>query len=648
MTGLLRLLVLTAFLFPLASISRADTTKEVGFALVVTNNRSLELSRPDLHYADDDGMKYAQLFSEAYGKDRVTLLTVPDADTEKLFPEWSAAALPPTRRNLEAAVSRLTGAINKEKRMGREVHLHLVFAGHGDIHHGQGFIEMDGYRLTAVDLDTRVVAKLPADHIHLILDSCNSYFMLNPRGDSVKRWTVPERADQGLLEKYPNLGALISTSSESVTYEWSEVQSGIFSYEVRSALRGAADVDGRNGVSYAEVAAFVEVANSSIVNELYRPKVFARGPGGNLQAAIMPWPNPPARTLSVRGNGARRFTIRNRDGVRMMDIHKESGTGLRLRLPSDGGVLKVYETSSTAEHQRPHIRVCDIDPTPAEYQLEKLERQTPLFASRGEAPVFRNIFSLSFGKKALKAYLAKKDEQPKQVFGVSRRDVERLDLHLKFAAGLEREQRLTSAAILFSASVVEATTGGMMLLDECNSDPVWSILPFSFSGVLLGSSIYTLLVTSDSEDIYADFKNADLSSESSRSRALLDAEKRWKERVDSLRSRRLFGGYFGLVLGGILTAGAAVYLPLVSEIHEEQEDQNGGYFAGGTFAAVGLMTMVFGIYRLNNPSPLEYAWQLYTDQRSAFSTLPKSDKLSLDVAPRIASDGAGMQLLGRF
>ena len=45
----------------------APSPERSGYALVITNNRSLELSRPDLHYADDDGAKYADLLRELAG-----------------------------------------------------------------------------------------------------------------------------------------------------------------------------------------------------------------------------------------------------------------------------------------------------------------------------------------------------------------------------------------------------------------------------------------------------------------------------------------------------------------------------------------------------------------------------------------------------
>ena len=69
-------------LFPLASILPfasvagssgfvsavfASALSADGYALVVTNNRSLDPSRPDLQYADDDGAKYAPFIGKFIG-----------------------------------------------------------------------------------------------------------------------------------------------------------------------------------------------------------------------------------------------------------------------------------------------------------------------------------------------------------------------------------------------------------------------------------------------------------------------------------------------------------------------------------------------------------------------------------------------------
>ena len=73
------------------------------FALIVTNNRSGTLGRPDLQYADDDGARYYELFLTLAQADHLRLLTEFDRDSARAFPQLEAVAAPPSRSNVEAA-----------------------------------------------------------------------------------------------------------------------------------------------------------------------------------------------------------------------------------------------------------------------------------------------------------------------------------------------------------------------------------------------------------------------------------------------------------------------------------------------------------------------------------------------------------------
>ena len=73
------------------------------------------------------------------------------------------------------------------------------------------------------------------------------------------------------------MGVFLSTSADGEAFEWSEIQSGIFSHVVRSGLLGGADADGDGQVSYLELAAFVDTATTDVRNPNMRPHVFSRG-----------------------------------------------------------------------------------------------------------------------------------------------------------------------------------------------------------------------------------------------------------------------------------------------------------------------------------------------------------------------------------
>ena len=128
----------------------AETTD---FALVVTNNRSLDDGRADLRYADDDGAKWAGLFREWIPAPNVQLLTRFDASSKRLYPQFATQALPPTRKVLLEAVEKIRTAVKKAKAAGQRTRVYVVLAGHGDVERGKGFVELEDQRFSALDLD---------------------------------------------------------------------------------------------------------------------------------------------------------------------------------------------------------------------------------------------------------------------------------------------------------------------------------------------------------------------------------------------------------------------------------------------------------------------------------------------------------------
>src|SRR4030095_4110219 len=122
---------------------------------------------------------------------------------------------------------------------------------------------------------------------HVILDSCNAFFVLNSRRPGGRHFVTPDDATRSLRANLPNVGVFVSTSAEAEVFEWSELQSGIFSHAVRSGLSGAADANADGEVTYDELAPFVTIATRKVKNPLFRPQVFARGPGGDNRSAMV-------------------------------------------------------------------------------------------------------------------------------------------------------------------------------------------------------------------------------------------------------------------------------------------------------------------------------------------------------------------------
>jgi len=570
----------------------------VGFALVVTNNRSLTSSRPDLQYADDDGAKYADLFSDELGAGQVTLLADFDVASRRLYPEWSNRAVAPTRANLDRAVARLSDEIVHAQAGGAAVQLYLVFAGHGDVDRGQGYLDLADQRLTARDLDESVLARLKADRVHLILDSCNSYFMLNPRKPGGKRWES-NRDVAGVLDKYPNLGAIISTSAEAVTYEWSELQSGIFSYELRSGLRGAADVDGNGQVSYAELAAFVEAANQDISNDLYRPKVFARGPAHDDREALLVR-HASTHLLKIEAAGARRLTLRDAQGVRLLDLNKEDGTPLTLSLPAEH--VAIYE--QTPGKERPLVSVRDFDGSAGPVAaLDELPRIEPGLTARGEAPVFAALFASPFGARAFAVAQAAPKEMDPAHFGITRRDADQLRSHLAMTLKLDQDRFFMTCwgvglAALVGADILSTTSE--MKNSEKRNVIIATLTP---AAVIGGVALVRSFFRSDSEKLLAEFDGKDLTTEEGRGRAVLEIRDRFHRLAQHRHRQRLI---VGGVLLGVAAAEAVVGGVELGQHHGSQRTPDYVLLANAGIIA-GLGALFIGV----DHAPVERTWELY-------------------------------------
>src|SRR6185436_2967166 len=77
------------------------------FALIVTTNHGASGAQPDLHYADDDGIKYFELFRTLAPDTNVVLHTELDRDSERLYPWARSVVHPPTKSAVVASIEDL-------------------------------------------------------------------------------------------------------------------------------------------------------------------------------------------------------------------------------------------------------------------------------------------------------------------------------------------------------------------------------------------------------------------------------------------------------------------------------------------------------------------------------------------------------------
>jgi hypothetical protein len=194
-----------------------------------------------------------------------------------------------------------------------------------------------------------------------------------------------------------NTGFFLSTSSGGDSHEWEAFQAGVFSHEMRSALRGAADIDGDRAITYEEAAAFVWRANSAIPVERFRPAFFVRPPGdaaadqsvlANIESAEGSW-------LTLGSTHPEHQYLEDNLGRRLMDIHPAPQMAAVVLLPSRRPLFMRYPKTGE-EIRLPGGESIDIDD----------ERGHPWQVSvRGaEHECFQHLFSRPFGKASVEAY----------------------------------------------------------------------------------------------------------------------------------------------------------------------------------------------------------------------------------------------------
>jgi hypothetical protein len=369
-------------------------SRTASFALIIGVNRSHEPDLPVLRYADDDAARYLDLF-RLLGA-RTYLLARLDDNTRRLHPQAAAEAMDPKRAELATAVKRLSEDIALARRRGVEAVAYVVYAGHGNVRNGEGYVSLEDGPLTAPMLSDQVVGALGADRVHLIVDACYSYFLAYSRGPGGQRRPLPEGFTRAVgLAQADNVGLLLSTSSARESHEWEAFQAGVFNHEVRSGLFGAADADGDGQVSYREIAAFVERANAAIPNDRFRPQVHARPPKGSEQLVdLRPGLE---RRLEIEGSKGAHYVLEDANGVRLAEFHNAPGQPLRLLRPPPRGPVFLWRVGDATEFPVPV--------GPDVVTLESLSAEPVRVASRGAAhAAFQHIFTLPFSRESVTGF----------------------------------------------------------------------------------------------------------------------------------------------------------------------------------------------------------------------------------------------------
>ncbi|HKQ70607.1 MAG TPA: hypothetical protein VJT73_14775 [Polyangiaceae bacterium] len=523
------------------------------FAVVIGNNKSLGRRRPDLHYADDDAARYFEIL-QTLAPGGVSLLADFDRDTARLFPDVGPRATPPTRRALDAAGQRLAEQVNAARSAGRETEVYFVFAGHGDVAEGEGFIELADERFRSSDLLAWLRA-ISFTRAHVILDSCNSFFMLGARKPGGRHFATSEDATRALASQLPNVGVFLSTSAEGEAFEWSEIQSGIFSHVVRSGLLGAADANADGAVSYLELAAFVHTATADVRNPNMRPHVFARGPGAADGAPIARLRDMTSvRRFELGDASSVRIRLRDENGLPLLDAHTERALPLRIALPeawAHGAVVERAAAPPGSPGGSAPAKLYAVPEPPGTVTLAALQDLNPRGAVRGPDETFRTLFAQPFGPHAVAGYQANQNSQPPPVYGVSKEDALRMELVLEQISRTERNKRLSESigAIGFGALMVGGGIGTLHVDDDMSArekrEARWiggGLL--TFGGLIVLGSAGALFASSTGERAAADFRRA-VQSGGDVTQAFAIADKQLEELSAARRAERWAGGIIG-------------------------------------------------------------------------------------------------------
>ena len=344
------LILLLIFAIPF-SLAASKGSKR--FALIVGVNRAATSDLEQLRFADDDAVRHYQLLK--HYTERSWLLTTMDKETQKRYPSVVRHAKAPSLSQFKKTLSTIFKAMEVAKKNGYETDFLFIYAGHGVLLSGNvGAITLLDGMLTRDFFYSNLIGKSPADFNHIIIDACNAYYFVNQRGQwkdqssgKVRKEKIENFFSSQELSKYPGTGVILSTSSEKETHEWSRIQGGVFSYEVRSGMLGAADVNEDLKIEYSEMKAFLEAANHRITDERAKLKVFVKAPQQDNSRPLFSLEKlSKVGFLKIPKEIGGRFYIEDSSGYRYMDFNKTTEQAVTLTLlPSNKYFLKDQEKS---------------------------------------------------------------------------------------------------------------------------------------------------------------------------------------------------------------------------------------------------------------------------------------------------------------
>ena len=394
------LLSLTAFASPIlrAESGDADSIKVHREAVLVAYNKAPRLGLKPLRYADDDAIKLAAIFAAL--NMRTHVLTELDQDSAALYPQVKVKK--PSRTAVLKALAQAIARIDKAVSRGEKGELIFAYSGHGDIdREGRGLVYLSDGALSQQDLADALGPASQRFKVTMIVDACNAALLVAVRGRGAGLYgdRVAVKKKRPALAK---AGLLLSTRGRAEVQEWDALRSGVFSYELRSGLLGAADIDDDKRISFAELDAFIAAANARIKNPIARLQPTIRGPNNKLKATLVDLNLvQKARFARVEQTATEHLWLVGADLVRYADFNKAADQSFSLLLLGSGAYAL---RDGQREFLFPALTT-DMETT----QTLNLQLAQPLrVASRGFlADQFqRHLFTQAFGPAFARNYWA--------------------------------------------------------------------------------------------------------------------------------------------------------------------------------------------------------------------------------------------------
>ena len=250
---------------------------------------------------------------------------------------------PPTFQALKQTVAELTKKLDTAQ---GETQIYVYFAGHGkryragDISRTRIFMQpVAGGKQAGDDgrVDSKLLSELVLDPlsahatVHLIIDACQSYFLLETRGLNQSRrvYKRPPRIEYDLMgrftSRHPKVGALTATNGDYATFEDPAI-GGVFSYAVRSAALGQADTNKDGVTTYAEVGSALT-------------KILAGRAGSGQPGVAPPQGTADAPFIDYRGTDAARITFTPEVATRYELLDTQRTPHAVIHPPQDQSVI---------------------------------------------------------------------------------------------------------------------------------------------------------------------------------------------------------------------------------------------------------------------------------------------------------------------